>query len=137
MKIAVSALRPTFLLIVRLVVIVTVPLFASTSHALTASADVPMRDPWVPADTRKAAAAAPAPVATSGTDLQKQVERKLKQSFDAALINSDGTLTAAQADAAGLGFVVKHFNEIDQRKLGVVRFEDVTRFMNSRGARLN
>ena len=135
MKIAVSALRPTFLLIVRLVVIVTVPLLASTSHALTASADVPMRDPWVPADTRKAAAAAPAPVATSGTDLQKQVERKLKQSFDAALINSDGTLTAAQA--AGLGFVVKHFNEIDQRKLGVVRFEDVTRFMNSRGARLN
>ena len=58
MKIAVSELRPTFLLIVRLVVIVTVPLLASTSHALTASADVPMRDPWVPADTRSSIATA-------------------------------------------------------------------------------
>ena len=137
MKTPVSELRPTFLQIVRLVMIAPVALWVSTSHALTASADVPMRDPWVPADTRKAAAAAPAPVAMTGADLQKQVARKLKQTFDAALINPDGTLTFAQAEAAGLGFVVQHFNEIDQRKLGVVRFEDVTRFMNSRGARLN
>ncbi len=126
------------LTLVQVVMSAAVALFwVSTSHALTASADVPLRDPWVPADTRKAAAAAPAPVATSGADLKKQVELKLKKSFDAALVNGDGTLSAAQADAAGLGFVVKHFNEIDQRKLGVVRFEDVTRFMNSRGARLD
>ena len=137
MKNPVSKLCLTYLQIVRLVVIAPVVLWVSTSHALTASADVPMRDPWVPADTRKAAAAAPAPVATTGSDLQKQVERKLKASFDAALPNSDGTLTIAQAEAAGLGFVVKHFHEIDQRKLGVVRFEDVTRFMSLRGARVN
>lgn len=137
MKETVSELRFTFLQIVRLVVIAPVALWVSTSHALTASADVPMRDPWVPADTRKAAAAAPASVATTGSDLQKQVERKLKQSFDAALVNGNGTLTISQAEAAGLGFVVKHFHEIDQRNLGVVRFEDVTRFMSSRGARVN
>ena len=120
----------------QIAVIAATPLWLSTAHALTASADAPLRDPWLPADTRKAASVAPAPVATSGADLQKQVTLKLKKSFDAAVVNSDGTLSAAQAEAAGLGFVVKHFTEIDQRKLGVVRFEDVTRFMSSRGARL-
>ena len=111
-------------------------LFVSGAQALTASVEVPMRDPWVPADTRKAAAAAPAPVPTSGAELQKQVERKLKKSFGDAVVNGDGTLTAAQAQAAGLGFVVKHFNDIDQRKTGAVRFEDVSRFMSSRGGRV-
>ena len=117
--------------------LVVVPLFASSAQALTASADAPMRDPWVPADTRKAAAAAPTAAQTSGAELQKQVERKLKKSFDEAVVSNDGTLTAAQAEAAGLGFVVKHFSEIDQRKAGAVRFEDVTRFMNARDRRVN
>ncbi len=134
MKIAASDVRLTLW---RVAVISTMPFWLATAHALTASADAPLRDPWLPEDTRKAASAAPAPVAASGADLQKQVTLKLKKSFDAAVVNTDGTLSAAQADAAGLGFVVKHFTEIDQRKLGVVRFEDVTRFMRSRGARLN
>ena len=111
--------------------------FAASAHGLTASVETPLRDPWVPADTRKAAAAAPAAVATSGAELQKQVEQKLKKSFDAAVKNGDGTLTAAQAEAAGLGFVAKHFNEIDQKKSGAVRFEEVTQFMSKRGARLS
>ena len=107
---------------------------APVTLALTATADAPMRDPWVPLETRKAAATAPASAPTSGAELQAQVERKLKQAFDAAVVNSDGTLTSAQANAAGLGFVVKHFAEIDQGKRGVVRFEDVMRFMNARSA---
>lgn len=112
-------------------------LSASSALALTASADVPLRDPWVPAETRKAAAAAPAPAETSGVDLQKQVEQKLKSAFAAAVVNTDGTLTAAQAEAAGLGYVARHFSEIDRSKRGAVRFEDVTRFMGERRARLN
>ncbi len=109
---------------------------APVALALTATADAPMRDPWVPLDTRKAAAATPSSAPTHGSDLQAQVARKLKLGFDAAVVNGDGTLTAAQARAAGLGFIAKHFDEMDQRKLGVIRFEDVTRFMNARGAAL-
>lgn len=97
------------------------------------TAEVPMLDPWVPPATRKAAPA----VVTQGTALQEQVERKLKQRFDGADVKGNGTLTRAQAEAAGLGFVVKNFDAIDTRKTGVVRFDDVKHFLRERGASLN
>jgi hypothetical protein len=97
------------------------------------TAEVPMLDPWVPPATRKAAPA----VATQGTALQEQVERKLKQRFDSADIKGNGTLTRAQAEAAGLGFVVKNFDAIDTRKTGAVRFDDVKHYLREKGAVLN
>jgi hypothetical protein len=94
------------------------------------TAEVQMLDPWVPPATRKVTPA----VSTQGVALQEQVERKLKQRFDSADVKRNGTLTRAQAEAAGLGFVVKNFDAIDTRKTGVVRFDDVKHYLREQGA---
>jgi hypothetical protein len=98
-----------------------------------AAAQVPMLDPWVPPYARRPSTAPP----TQGAALREQVERKLKQGFDAADTARTGTLTREQASAAGLGYVARHFDEIDRGRTGAVRFEDVKRFMRERGAQLN
>lgn len=93
----------------------------------------PLRDPWVPPESRKASTATP----TEGAALRAQVERKLKLAFDAADVGHTGSLTREQANAAGLGFVAKYFDEIDRQKSGTVRFDDVKRFLVARGAQLD
>lgn len=94
-----------------------------------AAAEVPMLDPWVPPATAKAAETLPK--AKRGADLRAEVERKLRADFDAAA--PQGTLTREQARAAGLGFIANHFDAIDRRRSGVVRFEDYRVFLQSRG----
>jgi len=103
------------------------------SDAQRVTAEVPMLDPWVPPATRKTATAIP----TQGTALQEQVERKLRQRFDSADAKGSGTLTRAQAEAAGLGFVVKNFDAIDTRRTGAVRFDDIKHYLRGQGAALN
>jgi len=98
-----------------------------------AAAQVPMLDPWVPPDARRPTTAPP----TQGAALREQVERKLKQGFDAADTARTGTLTREQASAAGLGYVARHFDEIDRGRNGAVRFEDLKRYLRERGAQLN
>jgi hypothetical protein len=102
-------------------------------HAQIAQQSTTLVDPWVPPALRKPATTAP----SQGTELRAQVERKLKANFDAAAVNTGGSLTQAQASAAGLGYVAKHFGEIDQNKAGAVRFEDVKQYMQKRGAQFN
>ncbi len=94
--------------------------------------ETPMLDPWVPPTLRKAA---PRPPGT-GVDLKTQVERKLFASFDAADVDRAGTLTRDQARAAGLGFVVKHFDSIDVAGTGRVSFDDLKRYLRAQGADL-
>ena len=98
-----------------------------------ATAQTPMRDPWVPPDLRAAPQAAP----TSGAALRAQVERKLKQSFDAADTAHTGAITREQARVHGLGYISEHWDEIDRSNAGVVRFDDLKRFMRERGAKLD
>lgn len=93
----------------------------------------PLRDPWVPPESRKPSTAPP----VEGAALRAQVEHKLKQAFDAADVNHTGSLTRQQASAAGFGFVARHFDEIDRQKTGAVRFDDVKRFLVARGAQLD
>lgn len=90
-----------------------------------------MCDPCVPPALRNAP---PAPQ-TEGAALQAQVERKLRQSFDAADVERAGTLTREQARAAGLGVVANNFDQIDTAKTDKVTFEDVKRYLRSRGAK--
>jgi len=97
----------------------------------SASMQAPMCDPCVPPALRNGA---PAPQ-TEGAALQAQVERKLRQSFDAADVERTGTLTREQARAAGLGVVANNFDQIDTAKTGKVTFEDVKRYLRSRGAK--
>jgi hypothetical protein len=106
---------------------------AQQAHSPPATVEAPMRDPWVPPELRKPAAVA----APQGAALRARVERKLKASFDAADVNRSGTVTREQARAAGLGYIVKHFDEIDLQRAGAVSFEDVKRYLRSKGAQLD
>lgn len=109
------------------------PARAQPAQSPPATIETPMRGPWVPPELRK-----PAPTpAPQGAALRAQVERKLKAGFDAADVNRSGTVTREQARAAGLGYIVKHFDEIDRQRAGAVTFEDVKHFLRSRGAQLD
>ena len=109
------------------------PQDAAAAEPISVQSEQPLRDPWVPPESRKPSATAPA----EGAALRAQVERKLKQAFDAADVSHTGSLTRRQANAAGLGYVVRHFDEIDRAKTGAVRFEDVKRFLAARGAQFD
>ena len=109
------------------------PPAAVAAEPIAARAEQPMRDPWVPPEARKRSQAAP----TEGAALRAEVERKLKRAFDDADVGRTGSVTRQQADAAGLGFVARHFDEIDRQGRGAVRFDDVRRYLVERGARLD
>jgi hypothetical protein len=94
--------------------------------------DAPLRDPWVPPAARGHVRPAPE---THGRALRAQVERKLRERFDAADTQRQGSITREQARAARLGFVAEHFDAIDESRSGRVTFEDVKRYLRSRGAR--
>jgi hypothetical protein len=121
--------------------IVAVALFVAASDAPNvfaaesppAAAQRPLRDPWVPPEARQPPSAPP----TQGAALREQVERKLKHDFAAADVTGTGTLTREQAQAAGLGYIARHFDQIDRSKSGVVRFDDVKRYLRERGAQLD
>jgi hypothetical protein len=107
------------------------PLREVIAAEASASMQSPLCDPCVPPALRNAT---PAPQ-TEGAALQAQVERKLRESFDAADVTHTGTLTREQARAAGLGVVANNFDRIDTAKTGKVTFEDVKRYLRSRGAK--
>lgn len=91
----------------------------------------PLCDPCLPPSLR----GLPAAPQTEGAALQAQVERKLRESFDAADIGKHGTLTREQARAAGLGVVANNFDRIDVAGRGAVTFDDVKRYLRERGGR--
>ncbi|MGH8850974.1 MAG: EF-hand domain-containing protein [Casimicrobiaceae bacterium] len=119
--------------VLALALCVTVPAVAATAESPPATVLHPMRDPWVPPELRQPSSAPP----THGAALRAQVERKLKAGFDAADVGHGGTLTREQARAAGLGYIVGHFDEIDRRRAGAVSFDDVKSYLRERGAQLN
>lgn len=104
---------------------------SAQAHAADATVEVPLRDPWVPPELAKQARAASA---SSGLELRREVERKLRARFEAAA--PSGALTRQEASAAGLGFIARHFDAIDLRHAGRVDFEDYRRFLVERGASL-
>ena len=83
-------------------------------------------DPYVPPHVKRVG---PPPVETRGDALKAQVEKKLRDQFDAADAAKSGTLTRSQALAAGFGYVAENFDAIDTRRAGVVRFEDLKRHL--------
>lgn len=88
-------------------------------------------DPYIPRTVSR-----PAPgMRTSGAALQAQAMKKLRQQFDAADVKKNGTLTQAETQANGLGFVANNFEHIDTHRTGRVSFADIERFMHSQSAR--
>ncbi len=67
--------------------------------------------------------------------LNAQAEARLRASFDAADTAHAGTLTRAQAQAGGFGFIAQHFDAIDTRHAGAVSFDDLKRYLQLRDAR--
>jgi hypothetical protein len=109
---------------------------AMTSAALGAEqaiVETPLRDPWVPPETKRAAVPAPE---TQGEALRAQVERKLRASFDAADVEGRGSLTRDQAQRGGLGFIAKHFDRIDTGHTGRVTVDGYLNYLRAQGARL-
>lgn len=95
-----------------------------------------LHDPWVPPEARTQPPMRPHPgPETRGDALRGQVERKLRESFDAADTERRGSITREQARAANLWVVADNFDAIDEARHGRVTFEDFKRFLRARGAR--
>jgi hypothetical protein len=104
---------------------------AGPAGAPSAPMQAPLCDPCLPPALR----GLPAAPQTEGAALQAQVERKLRESFDAADTGKRGTLTRDEARAAGLGVVANNFDHIDAGKRGAVTFDDVKRYLRERGGK--
>jgi len=111
-------------------IVIVAVLAAAAADAATM--ETPMLDPWLPPTLRKAAPQPP----PHGDTLKAQVERKLRAGFDAADIEHAGSVTLAQARAAGLGYVANNFARIDAAGAGRVSFDDVKRYLREQGADL-
>jgi hypothetical protein len=108
-------------------------LLAATATLVQAG---PFRDPGVPPQATRDAAHAQNRVrpASVGAVLQSDAERHLRESFDAADTAHAGTLTRAQAQAGGFGWIANHFDQIDTAHSGRVSFDDVKRYLRLRDA---
>ncbi|WP_269505703.1 EF-hand domain-containing protein [Burkholderia sp. IMCC1007] len=111
---------------------VSLSAFAQASDAVAPARarQAQLGDPYVPPAARKPTAG----TQTTGAALHAQVVRKLARQFDAADTQNSGSITQAQARAAGLGYVANHFRQIDTGGSGRVSFSDVQRYMQARSA---
>ncbi|AOJ75139.1 hypothetical protein WM16_20630 [Burkholderia ubonensis] len=104
---------------------------ASDAAAPVRSRQAQLGDPYVPPAARKPTAG----TQTTGAALHAQVVAKLARQFRAADTQNTGSVTEAQARAAGLGYVANHFRQIDSTGSGRVSFSDVQRYMQTRDAK--
>jgi hypothetical protein len=93
-----------------------------------AAIETPLRDPYLPPQAQPARPAE----AKRGTALEAQVESDLAAAFAVADTAHKGTLTREAARAGGLGYVAKHFDDIDTAKRGAVSFDDLLRYLERR-----
>ncbi|AXK61586.1 2-oxoglutarate dehydrogenase [Burkholderia sp. IDO3] len=75
-----------------------------------------------------------APVLPStGATLQQQAQKRVDARLGGNTVLSNGAaVTKAQAQSNGLGFVAKHFDEIDAKHTGRVTMSDVKQFIQQR-----
>ena len=94
----------------------------------------PRLDPGAPPASAQQAAQAENRVrpASVGAVLDSDAEQHLRDSFDAADPLHRGTLSRAEAQAGGFGWIANHFDAIDTRHAGRVSFDDVKRYLKSR-----
>jgi hypothetical protein len=91
----------------------------------------PFRDPGTPpaASLQAARAENRARAASVGVTLDVDAEGLLRASFDAADTAHAGTLSRAQAQTGGFGWIANRFDAIDTRHAGRVSFDDVRRYL--------
>ncbi|WP_118178383.1 2-oxoglutarate dehydrogenase [Paraburkholderia phosphatilytica] len=73
----------------------------------------------------------PAPETPStGTQLQQQAQQRIEARMGGNSVLSNGaTITKAQAQTNGLGFIAKHFDQIDSAHTGRVSMSDVRQYL--------
>ena len=104
-------------------------LLAAFSAGARAAVDPPIpADPYVPPAKRVPDRTPPA----AGAALREQALAKLRQRFNEADLDASGDLTLAEARRAKLGFVVKHFQEIDSAGRGKISFDDLQAYLQRR-----
>ncbi|MBK5050178.1 2-oxoglutarate dehydrogenase [Burkholderia sp. R-69927] len=76
-----------------------------------------------------------APIAPStGTALQQEAQQRLEARLGANTALSNGAaVTKAQAQTEGLGYVAKHFDQIDTSHKGSVTMSDVRQYLQQQG----
>ena len=99
-----------------------------TAAAQTTSGLGPGPGPYLPPDKRTPSSEP----AASGPALRMQAIQKLKQRFEQADLDANGRLSKDEANKAGLGFVVQHFDEIDSAHRGSVRFDELKAYLVER-----
>ena len=82
---------------------------------------LPRSEPYVP----KAQRIPSSEPAAAGVELQAQALRKLRQRFNEADSDRNGLLSRQEAARSGLGYVERHFDQIDRNGRGEVSFDDV------------
>jgi hypothetical protein len=87
-------------------------------------------DPYLPPEKRTPARERPA----EGAALRQQAMDKLRQRFEEADLDASGSLSKAEAQQAGLGFVAQHFDQIDTRHSGKVSFADLQAYLQQRAS---
>ena len=110
-------------------------LLTSSLLAVAAAAGAtPHLDPGQPPASAQQAAHAQNRVRPTsvGATLDSEAEAHLRASFDAADVAHRGTLSRAEAQAGGFGWIANHFDAIDTRHAGRVSFDDVKRYLDSR-----
>ncbi|MFC0400920.1 2-oxoglutarate dehydrogenase [Paraburkholderia rhizosphaerae] len=73
----------------------------------------------------------PASIApSSGTQLQQQAQQRIEARLGANSALANGaSITQAQAQSKGLGFIAKHFDQIDTAHTGRVTMNDVRQYL--------
>ncbi|PMS38805.1 hypothetical protein B0G57_102443 [Trinickia symbiotica] len=76
---------------------------------------------------------ATATMPTTGNDLAQQAQQRLDARLGANTVLSNGAaITKTQAQANGLGYIAKHFDQIDTTHSGRVTMSDVRQYLQQR-----
>lgn len=67
---------------------------------------------------------------TTGSTLQQQAQQRVESRLGANSVLSNGSaITKTQAQSNGLGYIAKHFDEIDSAHTGRVTLNDVRQYL--------
>ncbi|BFG78971.1 hypothetical protein PTKU46_70040 [Paraburkholderia terrae] len=76
--------------------------------------------------TNRVAAVTP----STGTQLQQQAQQRIDARMGAnSVLGNGASITKAQAQSSGLGFIAKHFDQIDTAHSGRVSLNDVRQYL--------
>ena len=77
----------------------------------------------------------PAPLTPStGTQLQQQAQQRVEARLGAnSALNNGASITKAQAQSSGLGYIAQHFDQIDTAHTGRVSMSDVRQYLQKQG----